>query len=239
MQLYHKRIPSVVDAILVPRKLAWTRPFQWATIVARLSLSSLALKRQDIPVWMQCMLLSMGHHQMFLPVLVFLPIDRVLARRLADASGDVLLLPLTLLLHFVGILISAALCITTTLFPKWLLWIKIRMNPVTATLLAMTAFLSMILCFMDRWMGIPDNGQHYTLPGMHMDPSQHCAMMWSGLIYTSLNLSLNKRALGRVPGAFVVLVTLTEMYYCRRIAPARLLIQWYEWRRMPKGSRFT
>ena len=74
--------------------------------------------------------------------------------------------------------------------------------PVTATLLATTALLSMIWCLVDGWMFSGNDWQHFTLPGMLMDPSLRAvagAVLWTGLISTSLNFFIELTALGRVP----------------------------------------
>jgi len=95
--------------------------------------------------------------------------------------------------------------------------------PVTATLLATTAFLSMIWCFMDGWMGIPDNWQHYTLPGMLMDPSLRAvagAVLWTGLISTSLNFFIELTALGRVPPSEASVILASEPLWAALFAAA-------------------
>ena len=76
--------------------------------------------------------------------------------------------------------------------------------PVTATLIATTAFLSVLWCVADGWMNGAVNPDWFslTLPGMAMDESMRPvlgAVLWTGLISTSLNFFVELTALGKVP----------------------------------------
>lgn len=86
---------------------------------------------------------------------------------------------------------------------------------VTATLLATTAFLSAIWCLVDGWMFTTsgDNWQQYTLPGMLLDPSLRTvagAVLWTGLVSTSLNFFVELTALGRVPPSEASVILASE-----------------------------
>ena len=75
--------------------------------------------------------------------------------------------------------------------------------PVTATLIATTAFLSMLWCFADGWMNgsVDPSWFRLTLPGMTMDETMRPvlgAVLWTGLISTSLNFFIELTALGKV-----------------------------------------
>jgi len=84
--------------------------------------------------------------------------------------------------------------------------------PVTATLIATTAFLSMVWCFADGWMSQPD-WQRLAIPGMFFDPSLQAvagAVLWTGLISTSLNFFIELTALGRVPPSEASVILASE-----------------------------
>ena len=75
--------------------------------------------------------------------------------------------------------------------------------PVTATLIATTAALSMVWCVADGWMNSAVNPDWFqlTLPGMAMETSMRPvlgAVLWTGLISTSLNFFVELTALGKV-----------------------------------------
>ena len=84
--------------------------------------------------------------------------------------------------------------------------------PVTATLIATTAFLSMLWCFADGWMSQPD-WQRLAIPGMFLDPSLQAvagAVLWTGLISTSLNFFVELTALGRVSPSEACVILASE-----------------------------
>lgn len=75
--------------------------------------------------------------------------------------------------------------------------------PVTATLIATTAALSVVWCVADGWMNAAVNPDWFqlTLPGMAMETSMRPvlgAVLWTGLISTSLNFFVELTALGKV-----------------------------------------
>jgi drug/metabolite transporter (DMT)-like permease len=73
--------------------------------------------------------------------------------------------------------------------------------PVTATLIATTAFLSMLWSFADGWMfSDPDWMTTLAVPGLFLHPSVVAgAIVWTGLVSTSLTFWVELMALGRVP----------------------------------------
>ena len=94
--------------------------------------------------------------------------------------------------------------------------------PVTATLLATTALLSAIWCLVDGWVFDPDSFQ-YTLPGMLLDPSLRQvagAVLWTGLISTSLNFFIELTALGRVPPSEASVILASEPLWAALFAAA-------------------
>jgi drug/metabolite transporter (DMT)-like permease len=94
--------------------------------------------------------------------------------------------------------------------------------PVTATLLATTALLSAFWCLVDGWMFAPDSFQ-YTLPGMLLDPSLRQvagAVLWTGLISTSLNFFIELTALGRVPPSEASVILASEPLWAALFAAA-------------------
>jgi len=93
--------------------------------------------------------------------------------------------------------------------------------PITAGLLATTAFLSMIWSFVDGWIATP-GGDAYTLPHIlssltMLDPScpnpdqmVALAVLWTGIVSTSLIFVVEVTALGRVPVAEAAVILATE-----------------------------
>lgn len=74
--------------------------------------------------------------------------------------------------------------------------------PITATLVAVTAFMSMIWALFDGWIGNAPGWQSMTLPGMFFDPSFRevaFAVVWTGLLSTSFNFFIEVSAIGKVP----------------------------------------
>ena len=72
--------------------------------------------------------------------------------------------------------------------------------PITSVLVATTAFWSMLWCFMDGWMDKP-GAEVMTLPNLLFAPGFETvamAVVWTGLISTSLNFVIEIAALGRV-----------------------------------------
>jgi drug/metabolite transporter (DMT)-like permease len=84
--------------------------------------------------------------------------------------------------------------------------------PITAGLVATTAFNAMIWCFLDGWMNQPD-WQNMGLPGLFLDPSMRTvalAVLWTGVLSTSTNFFIEITALGRVPSSEASVILATE-----------------------------
>ena len=84
--------------------------------------------------------------------------------------------------------------------------------PITSVLVATTALASGVWSLADGWMATPD-AWHYTLPGLFVDPSLSmvaAAVLWTGLISTSMNFFLEMKALGSVPSAEASVILAAE-----------------------------
>lgn len=84
--------------------------------------------------------------------------------------------------------------------------------PITAGMVATTAFFSMIWCFADGWMREP-GWESNTLPGLFLDPAMSSVAMavaWTGIISTSTNFCIEITALGRVPSSEASVILATE-----------------------------
>eukprot|EP00956_Cyclotella_meneghiniana_P034739 scaffold107925_cov43-Cyclotella_meneghiniana.AAC.2 len=86
--------------------------------------------------------------------------------------------------------------------------------PVTAGLVATTAFVSMIWCFLDGWMQQP-NWQDLGLPGLFLSSDSTMrtvalAVLWTGVLSTSTNYCIEMTALGRVPSSEASVILATE-----------------------------
>ena len=84
--------------------------------------------------------------------------------------------------------------------------------PITAVQVSVTAFLSMIWCFLDGWVGV-DGSVSYSLPNMFFDPSIRSAagaVAWTGLITTALNRFVETTSLGKVSSAEASVILATE-----------------------------
>ena len=84
--------------------------------------------------------------------------------------------------------------------------------PITSVLVATTAAVSALWSLADGWMMEPD-GWSYTLPGLFADPSLStvaAAILWTGLISTSLNFFLEVKALGTIPSAEASVILAAE-----------------------------
>lgn len=84
--------------------------------------------------------------------------------------------------------------------------------PITSVLVATTAAVSALWSLADGWMMEPD-GWSYTLPGLVADPSLSmvaAAILWTGLISTSLNFFLEVKALGTIPSAEASVILAAE-----------------------------
>eukprot|EP00574_Skeletonema_japonicum_P007750 CAMPEP_0201725098 /NCGR_PEP_ID=MMETSP0593-20130828/8595_1 /ASSEMBLY_ACC=CAM_ASM_000672 /TAXON_ID=267983 /ORGANISM="Skeletonema japonicum, Strain CCMP2506" /LENGTH=453 /DNA_ID=CAMNT_0048216419 /DNA_START=109 /DNA_END=1470 /DNA_ORIENTATION=+ len=84
--------------------------------------------------------------------------------------------------------------------------------PITAGMVATTAFFSMIWCFADGWMREP-GWENLGLPGLFLDPNMRSiamAVAWTGIISTSTNFCVEITALGRVPSSEASVILATE-----------------------------
>eukprot|EP00985_Skeletonema_marinoi_P035179 scaffold45874_cov234-Skeletonema_marinoi.AAC.1 len=84
--------------------------------------------------------------------------------------------------------------------------------PITAGMVATTAFFSMIWCFADGWMREP-GWENFGLPGLFLDPNMRTVAMavaWTGIISTSANFCVEITALGRVPSSEASVILATE-----------------------------
>lgn len=85
--------------------------------------------------------------------------------------------------------------------------------PITSVLVATTAFWAMVWSFCDGWMGSADGWEMMTLPNLFFEPSMHdvaLAVLWTGLLSTSLNFFLEVVAVGKVPAAEASVILATE-----------------------------
>ena len=84
--------------------------------------------------------------------------------------------------------------------------------PVTAVLITTTAVLAVLWSMIDGWVWKPDWFE-YTLPGMLFEPSLRIvagAMIWTGLVSTSMNYSIELSALGRMPPSEASVILASE-----------------------------
>jgi len=84
--------------------------------------------------------------------------------------------------------------------------------PITAVQVSVTAFLSMIWCFADGWIGQPGT-EAYSLPNLFFEPTlamTAAIVVWTGFITTALNRVLETISLGRVQPAEASVILATE-----------------------------
>jgi len=84
--------------------------------------------------------------------------------------------------------------------------------PITAGLVATTAFFSMIWSLADGWVFEP-GWESMGLPGLLLDPNMRqvaLAVVWTGLLSTSLNFCIEITAIGRVPCSEASVILATE-----------------------------
>jgi drug/metabolite transporter (DMT)-like permease len=93
--------------------------------------------------------------------------------------------------------------------------------PITAVLVATTAFWAMVWSVTDGWMGTVDGWEMMTLPNLLFEPSMHdvaLAVIWTGLVSTSLNFFLEVVAVGKVPAAEASVILATEPLWAAAFA---------------------
>lgn len=84
--------------------------------------------------------------------------------------------------------------------------------PITSGLVATTAFFSMIWSLADGWVFEP-GWESMGLPGLLLDPNMRqvaLAVVWTGIISTSLNFCIEITAIGRVPCSEASVILATE-----------------------------
>jgi drug/metabolite transporter (DMT)-like permease len=84
--------------------------------------------------------------------------------------------------------------------------------PITAVQVSVTAFICMIWCLSDGWIG-QAGSESFGLPNLLLDPSlgmAAAAVAWTGLITTALNRFVETTALGRVNSAEASVILATE-----------------------------
>jgi drug/metabolite transporter (DMT)-like permease len=93
--------------------------------------------------------------------------------------------------------------------------------PVTAVLVATTAFISMLWVMADGWMWNTPNWESMTLPNLLFDPSMRevaAAVVWTGLISTSLNFFLEVFSLQKVSSGEASVILATEPLWASAFA---------------------
>ena len=84
--------------------------------------------------------------------------------------------------------------------------------PITAVQVSVTAFLGMLWCLMDGWIGT-DGAEVYGLPAMLFEPTLQTAalaVMWTGLATTAMNRFIETTALGKMKSAEASVILATE-----------------------------
>jgi drug/metabolite transporter (DMT)-like permease len=103
--------------------------------------------------------------------------------------------------------------------------------PITSVMVATTAFVSMIWALSAGWIGSTPGWESMTLPRMFMEPSMQqvaMAVVWTGLLSTSLNFFLEISALGRVPSGEASVILASEPLWAAAFA-AILLGEEFGW----------
>jgi len=84
--------------------------------------------------------------------------------------------------------------------------------PITAVQVSVTAFMSMIWCISDGWIGTDGTGS-FGVPAMFFEPSLQMvalAVAWTGFITTACNRCIETRALGKMKSAEASIILATE-----------------------------
>ena len=93
--------------------------------------------------------------------------------------------------------------------------------PVTAAMVATSAFVAMVWALCDGWVGTSETWQTMALPGLFMDPSMKqvaIAVAWTGLVSTSLAFSLENYGLSKVPSSEASVILATEPLWAAAFA---------------------
>ena len=92
--------------------------------------------------------------------------------------------------------------------------------PITSVLIATTAFWSMLWSLWDGWM-FTDSSSSFALPNLLFTPGMETvamAVVWTGLISTSLNFFIEISALGRVPPSEASVLLASEPLWAALLA---------------------
>ena len=93
---------------------------------------------------------------------------------------------------------------------------------ITAGMVSVTAFCSMVWSLVDGWMDQP-NWQSLGLPGLLLDPEMRTiamAVVWTGVVSTSVNFCVEVKALGKVPSSEASVLLATEPLWASVFAAA-------------------
>lgn len=93
--------------------------------------------------------------------------------------------------------------------------------PITAVMVATSALVSMVWALSDGWIGNTPGWESMTLPNMLIDPSMQqvaMAVVWTGLLSTSLNFFLEVFALGSVPSGEASVILASEPLWAAAFA---------------------
>lgn len=93
---------------------------------------------------------------------------------------------------------------------------------ITAGMVSVTAFCAMVWSLMDGWMDQP-NWQSFGLPGLLLDPEMRTiamAVVWTGVVSTSVNFCVEVKALGQVPSSEASVLLATEPLWASVFAAA-------------------
>jgi len=96
--------------------------------------------------------------------------------------------------------------------------------PVTSIMVATTSLISMVWALTDGWIGTP-GWESMTLPGLFMDPAMHDvagAVVWTGIMSTSLSFFLENFSLQKVPPAEATVILSTEPLWAAAFASVLL-----------------
>merc|ERR1711935_951856 len=97
--------------------------------------------------------------------------------------------------------------------------------PVTSTIVATTAFFSMIWALTDGWMYSVPGWESMTLPRLFFEPSMRevaGAIVWTGVASTSLSLFLENFSLQKVPSTEATVILSTEPLWAAAFASVLL-----------------
>lgn len=103
--------------------------------------------------------------------------------------------------------------------------------PITAVMVATSALVAMFWSLSDGWIGSAPGWESMALPNLLIDPSMRevaLAVVWTGLLSTSLNFFLEVFSLGKVPSGEASVILATEPLWAAAFA-ALLLGEEFGW----------